>query len=108
MSLITKTVKVTYKPIQYQVIPQGQMAASTDPQNRWFSSLGAQKIKQGISSAMSMGAVDNLQDPASRLMTGKLMNLGDATNYNQTLQNGFTNNMKNFFKDKKNFDKYKK
>lgn len=105
---VTNTVKVTYKPIQYQVIPEGQMATSTDPQNRWFSSLGAQKIKQGISSAMSMGSVDNLQDPASRLMTGKLMNLGDASNYNEKFRNKFTNNMRNFFKNKKNFDKFKK
>lgn len=108
LASVAKNVKVSYKPIEYSVMPQGKTGSSLDPENSWFGSLGSEKVKQGIVAGSVLGAVDNLKDPRSRLMTGKMMDIGTTAKYNDDLKTRYTNRMANFFSKKINFDKYKK
>lgn len=98
LSKYPKKIKVFAKPIQYQVSLQGQSTASKS--GNWFSDLGTEDVKSVLVSGAKVGAIDNLVDPRSRLMAGKILNIGDGINMDKTTKDTYSNNMLNFFMKK--------
>ena len=104
LPILTKypgNIKVTMKPIQYEVLLQGKESASTN--NNWFSSLaGTRGISDPLSAGAMMGSVDKLEDPRARLMAGKMINTGEAVELKDEFKDKLPNKMSNFFSNKMN------
>lgn len=102
------SIVVALKPIVYTMEMQGQLAASVN-QDNWFSNLASSRgIGNAISSGAAMGSVDNLQDPRSRVMAGKLNNIGDVATLTNEFKDKYGNKMSNFFNNKINIKNFKK
>ena len=105
----TKPIKTLYKPVRYEALMQGQSAASVN--GGWFGDMGSTNsggLMGTLARGAATGSVDNLQDPRSRLMAGKMLNIGDGAKLTDNFKDKYTNKMKNFFDSKINIDKYLK
>lgn len=99
LSKYPANIKVMMKPIKYEVILQGKGSASTS--GEWFSNLaGTRGVGDPLSSGAMMGSVDNMQDPRSRLMAGKMINTGEAVELKDEFKDKLPNKMSNFFSSK--------
>jgi hypothetical protein len=99
-----KDVRVSKAPIKYSVklatrdtiIPMGH--------ENWVSNLAHENIPEQIARGAVMGQIDELNDPRSRLMTGKLLNIGEghkAYESDRTWANSIAGRMFNLFSGKK-------
>lgn len=101
LSKYPSNIKVALMPIKYEVLLQGQSAASVN--DNWFSSLaGTRGIGNSLSAGAMTGAVDPLKDSRSRLMAGKMINTGEAVDLKDEFKDKLTNRMSNFFSSKMN------
>lgn len=102
-------IKVSIKPIEYELEIQGQTSASTN--DNWFSSLaGTRGVKDQLSSGSAYGHVDKLQDNRSRLMTGNMLNIGEGAELKNEFKDKMPAKMSNFFSNQMGewMKKYKK
>lgn len=109
ISKLSNSVSVTCKPIQCEVLMQGQSAASVN--GGWFGDMGSTNsggLVGTLARGAATGSVDKLEDPRSRLMAGKMLNIGEGANLTNEFKDKFTNKMSNFFNSKIKIDKYLK
>jgi hypothetical protein len=105
-----KDIKVLPLPIQFEGALDSKQTVVTKGHDNWFSNLGYENVYQQLARGATYGQVDTLNDPRSRVMTGKLVNVGEGhelTNNPKTKDkaNNVANKMTNFFGDMKNLFK---
>jgi hypothetical protein len=71
----------------------------TKGHDNWLSNMGYQDIYEQVIRGAIHGQVDKLEDPRARLMTGKLLNVGEGFNADKNKANGTHTKMQNFFAD---------
>lgn len=91
------SIKVSLKPIQYQLDLNSQGTIGEVGHDNWFSNLGGQNINEQLTRGATLGQVDNLSDPRSRVMSGKMLNIGEGADMPKKIRTGMANNMMNFF-----------
>lgn len=74
--LTNRTIKITPRPVIYENIMTSPETAAEKGHDNWFSNLGHEDIKNQMARGLSFGQVDKLEDPRSRMMAGKLSNIG--------------------------------
>lgn len=73
------TIKVFPKPVQYVEDAHGIVSRPFKGNENWFSQLGFQHIKSEVlPRAAVYGEVEKFEDPRSRQMSGKLLNIGEG------------------------------
>lgn len=96
-----KHIYVYGAPIQYtNTLIRTEDAGSVGSEN-WLSNLGAKAPKQQIARGAMFGQVDKLQDSRARIMTGKMLPVGEGFNKPKSVINSISTNIKNFFLKKK-------
>jgi DNA-directed RNA polymerase subunit beta' len=87
----------TLKPIEYENKLYSKNSVVTEGHDNWFSNLGHQNVYQQLARGATFGQVDKLNDPRSRLMSGKLLNLGEGHSIDKNIANNISSSMYNFF-----------
>jgi len=90
-------VKVKPKPVKYNIELLSKNQAVTKGHDNWLSNMGHENVKEQLTRAVVKGQVDKLNDPRTRLMTGKLLNIGEGFNAVKQKANSIANRMFNFF-----------
>ena len=91
------TVDLLPKPISYDPVFFGKETTVDAGESNWLSSASFENAKKALTVGASLGQVDKLNSPKTRLMTGKLINAGTGFGASPDIANGSTNNMFNFF-----------
>ena len=92
-----KSVKVNTKPITYEPRIYSKQSVVTKGHDNWFSNLGTQDVYKQLARGTTMGQVDKMEDPRSRLMSGKLLNIGEGFDVAQNFANGISHRMFDMF-----------
>lgn len=95
-----KNIRVIAKPILYENLLMSKDQAAYRGSDAFFSNLGSKNISRHIVRGAVTGQVDPLEDPRSRLMTGKLLRLGEGLKVPREIADSITTKMKNLFAKK--------
>jgi hypothetical protein len=95
-----KEIKVLLKPIIYENQLYSKDTIATHGHENWFSNLGHKDIYTQLARGSMLGQVDKLNDPRSRQMAGKLLNIGEGFNTPKDKANGIATRMLNMFRGK--------
>lgn len=95
-----KELKVYPKPIIFENQLHTKDTIATSGHENWFSNLGHQNIMNQLARGAAMGQIDKLNDPRSRQMTGKLLNVGEGFHMDSDKRNGIASKMFNLFSKK--------
>jgi DNA-directed RNA polymerase subunit beta' len=92
-----KEVNVAKRPIKYKVQLESVGTIPTKGHENWFSNLGHQSVFEQLSRGSTLGQIDELEDPRSRLMSGKLLRIGQGFNYPKQKADSIATKMYNLF-----------
>lgn len=95
-----KEIKVYPKLIQYEAELLSKDTVVTTGHDNWFSNLGHKDVMRQLARGAALGQVDRLNDPRSRLMTGKVLNVGEGFKMPGEKSNGIATKMFNIFSKK--------
>lgn len=96
-----KLVRVFPRQVQFKAELESIRTAPASGHDNWLSNLGTRDIGTHLARGAAWGQVDALEDPRSRLMTGKLTNVGrgfDLFGRARDIADGFTNSLANMFR----------
>ena len=85
------------KPIQFENKLYSKNSVVGEGHDNWFSNMGHQSVFHQIARGSTFGQVDKLDDPRSRLMSGKLLNVGEGYETDKNVANNISSSMYNFF-----------
>ena len=91
------SVKVNLKPIQYEMNLVGQNTIGELGHDNWLSNMAGRDVNKQIARGAAYGQVDRLEDPRARLMSGRMVNVGEGAEMPTQVSNGMASNMMNFF-----------
>ena len=105
-----KDIKIMPKLIQYEGQLDSKQTVVTKGHSNWLSNMGYENVYSQLARGATNGQTDKLDDPRSRTMTGKLVNVGEGYNLvnnpkTRDKANSVANKMTNFFGDMKNLFK---
>lgn len=92
-----KNIRVVDKPIVYENLLMSKGTVADNGNESFFSNMGARNIGKQIARGATMGQIDTLDDPRSRLMTGKLLRLGEGFKVPRDIADSISTKMKNLF-----------
>jgi len=96
-SLRVKNIEVLPKPVVYDEMIMSKNTVPYAGHDNWLSNVGYENINSGLASGAAFGQVDKIDSPKTRLMTGKIMNVGEGFNADKSTVSGFGRKMYNFF-----------
>jgi hypothetical protein len=71
-----KEIRIVRRPIKYNVQVESISTVIPKGHDNWLSNLGHENVFEQIARGATLGQTDVLDDPRSRLMTGKLLRIG--------------------------------
>lgn len=92
-----KDIRVYPKPIVFENQLHSKGTIPTAGHDNWFSNLGHQDVYTQLARGATLGQVDKLEDPRARLMSGKLLNIGEGFKTPKNVKNNISTKMYNFF-----------
>jgi DNA-directed RNA polymerase subunit beta' len=95
-----KDIKVYPKLINFENTLHSKDTIATSGHENWFSNLGHKDVMTQLARGAAIGQVDKLNDPRSRQMAGKLLNIGEGFKIAPDKKNGIATRMFNLFSKK--------
>ncbi|MDF2841713.1 MAG: DNA-directed polymerase, beta subunit [Herbinix sp.] len=92
-----KEIKVQPRLIVFENQLHSKNTIATHGHSNWLSNLGHEDIMSQLARGATLGQVDKLNDPRSRQMTGKLLNVGEGFDIPADKGNGVATRMFNLF-----------
>lgn len=96
-----KSIKAYASPIQYEPKLVGVEQAGSYGSENWLSNLGTRELNNQIARGAMFGQTDKLQDSRARMMTGKMLPIGEGFSKPKSFVNAIGTNIRNFFLKKK-------
>jgi DNA-directed RNA polymerase subunit beta' len=90
-------VKTSNRPIQYENLLLSKDKSVDYGNQNFFSGLGTEDVQRHLAEGATMGLVDKLDDPRGRLMTGKLLNIGEGFGVARDIADSISTKMRNIF-----------
>jgi DNA-directed RNA polymerase subunit beta' len=97
-----KEIKILPRPIQYQAQMNSKGTVIDKGHTNWLSNMAVDDVYLHVSRGAATGQTDKLNEPRTRLMTGKLLNVGKGYELNKNPKtkdttNSIASKMLNFF-----------
>jgi DNA-directed RNA polymerase subunit beta' len=73
-----RDVRVNMRPIKYRAEINSKSTVIPKGHQNWVSNLGHENIYEQLARGATLGQVSNIDDPRSRLIMGKLLNIGEG------------------------------
>lgn len=96
-----KVIRAYAAPIQYTPELVGVQQAGSFGSENWLSNLGTRELNNQIARGAMYGQKDKLTDSRARMMTGKMLPIGEGFSKPRRFINALGTNIRNFFLRKK-------
>ena len=96
-----KVIRAYAAPIQYTPELVGVQQAGSFGSENWLSNLGTRELNNQIARGAMYGQKDKLTDSRARMMTGKMLPIGEGFSKPKRFRNALGTNIRNFFLRKK-------
>jgi DNA-directed RNA polymerase subunit beta' len=93
-------IRVYPKMIVYENQLRSKGTIAENGHENWFSNLGHEDVMTQLARGATLGQIDKLNDPRSRQMAGKILNVGEGFNMPSPQKNGIATKMYNLFAKK--------
>lgn len=92
-----KSIRAYAAPIQYTPELVGVQQAGSFGSENWLSNLGTRELNNQLARGAMFGQTDKLTDSRARMMTGKMLPIGEGFSKPKRFINSLGTNIRNFF-----------